>query len=71
MASDQISFVDESSKKRIEGSYKSDGWAIHVYSVYGSKSAPYTDMGATIDHDAQVLLAQKLLRELAHDAKGH
>ena len=35
---------------------------------YGIKSAPYTDIGACIDHNAQVLLAQKLLSEMARDA---
>ena len=69
MSTDQISFYDESLKKQIEGSYKSDGKAIHVSSVaYGIKSAPYGDLGACIDHNAQVLLAQKLLSELARDA---
>jgi hypothetical protein len=65
MATDQISFYDESLKKQIEGSYVSDGKAIHVSSAYGVKSASYGDLGARIDHDAQVLLAQKLLTELA------
>jgi tartrate dehydratase alpha subunit/fumarate hydratase class I-like protein len=41
---------------------------IHVSSKYGVKSVPYNDLGASIDHDAQVLLAQKLLSELARDA---
>ena len=68
MATDQVSFYDESLKKQIEGSYVSDGKAIHVSSVYGIKSAPYGDLGACIDHNAQVLLAQKLLREMARDA---
>jgi hypothetical protein len=75
MATDQISFLDESLKKQLQGSFKSDGRAIHVSSVYGAKSAPYGDLGACIDHNAQVLLAQKLLSELARDAakdmKGH
>jgi hypothetical protein len=75
MASCQISFYDESLKKQIEGSFISDGKSIHVSSVYGIKSAPYNDLGASIDHNAQVLLAQKLLSELARDAakdmKGH
>ena len=76
MATDQISFYDESLKKQIEGSFKSDGKAIHVSSVlHGIKSASYRDLGACIDHNAQVLLAQKLLSELARDAaknmKGH
>jgi hypothetical protein len=68
MATDQVSFYDESLKKQIEGSYVSDGKKIHVSSVYGVKSAPYGDLGACIDHNAQVLLAQKLLSELARDA---
>ena len=70
MATDQISFYDESLKKQIEGSYTSDGKSIHVSSAYGIKSAPYGDLGASIDHDAQVLLAQKLLSELARDPGG-
>jgi hypothetical protein len=68
MATDQVSFYDESLKKQIEGSFVSDGRAIHVSSVYGFKSAPYNDLGACIDFNAQVLLAQKLLSELARDA---
>jgi len=67
MAHDQISFYDESLKKQIEGSYESDGKSLHVYSVYGNKIVPYGDLGASIDHDAQVLLVQKLLSELARD----
>jgi hypothetical protein len=68
MATDQVSFYDESLKKEVEGSFVSDGKSIHVSSVYGVKSAPYGDLGACIDHNAQVLLAQKLLGELARDA---
>ena len=63
----QISFYDETLKKQIEGSFKSDGKSIHVFSAYGNKSVPYNDLGAIIDHDAQVLLVQKLLSELARD----
>jgi hypothetical protein len=37
MPTDQISFLDESLKKQVEGSYVTDGWAIHVRSVYGAK----------------------------------
>ena len=33
MPTDQISFYDKSLKKQIEGSYVTDGWAIHVCSV--------------------------------------
>jgi hypothetical protein len=70
MATDQISFFDESLKKQIEGSFVSDGKKIHVYSVaYGTKSAPYGDLGACIDHNSQILLARKLLSELARNAK--
>jgi hypothetical protein len=32
--------------------------------------SPITDLGASIDHDAQVLLVQKLLSELARDPGG-
>ena len=67
MATDQISFYDESLKKQIEGSFVSDGKKIHVFSVYGSKSASYGDLGPCIDHNSQVLLVQKLLSELARD----
>ena len=67
MATDRVSFYDESLKKQIEGSFVSDGKKIHVFSVYGSKSASYGDLGACIDHNAQVLLAQKLLSGLARD----
>jgi hypothetical protein len=75
MTNDQISFYDESLRKQVEGSYVSDGKEIHVSSVYGVKSAPYNDLGASIDYNSQVLLARKLLSELARDAakdmKGH
>ncbi len=41
LVSDQISFYDETLKKQIEGSYRTDGKAVHVRSVeYGIKSAP-------------------------------
>jgi hypothetical protein len=74
-ATDQISFYDDSLQKQVEGSYLSDGKSIHVSSAYGIKSAPYGDLGACIDQNAQVLLAQKLLSELARaaakDMKSH
>ena len=74
-ATDHISFYDESLQKQVEGSYVSDGKSIHVSSAYGIKSAPYGDLGACIDQNAQVLLAQKLLSELARaaakDMKSH
>jgi hypothetical protein len=68
MRTDQISFYDESLKKEVEGSFVSDGKSIHVSSAYGTTSAPYGDLGACIDHNSQVMLAQKLLSELARDA---
>jgi hypothetical protein len=75
MATDQISFYDESLKKQIEGYFVSDGKDIHVSSVYGVKTVPYNDLGACIDYDSQVLLVRKLLSELARaaakDMKGH
>ena len=40
MATDYVSFYDESLKKQIEGSFTSDGKSIHVSSVYGAKSIP-------------------------------
>ena len=67
MATDQVSFYDESLKKQIEGSFKTDGKSIHVSSAYGVMSFPYNELRASIDHDAQVLLVQKLLSELARD----
>jgi hypothetical protein len=69
MAVDQVSFYDESLQKQIEGSYRTDGKAVHVRSVkYGIKSAPYGHLGTFIDQDGLDLLAQKLLSELARDA---
>ena len=70
MATDQISFYDESLKKQIEGTFISDGKSIHIRSEYGNKSVPYNDLGASIDHNAQVLFVQKLLSELARDPSG-
>ena len=67
MATDQISFYDESLKKQIEGSFKTDGKSIRVFSAYGNKSFPYNDLGAMIDYNAQVSLVQKALSELARD----
>jgi hypothetical protein len=69
MPTDQISFYDESLKKQIEGSYVSDGKAIHVRSVkYGINSAPYGHLGTFVDQNALDLLAQKLLSQLAREA---
>ncbi len=67
MAHDQISFYDESLKKQIEGSFKTDGKSIHVSSAYGVMSVPYNDLGACIDYDSQVSFVRKLLSELARD----
>lgn len=68
IAHDQISFYDESLKKQIEGSYKTDGKSVHVSSVkYGIKSAPYGALGTFVDQAGLDLLAQKLLSELARD----
>jgi hypothetical protein len=65
---DQISFYDETLKKQIEGSYRTDGRSIHVSSVkYGIKSAPYGHLGTFVDKAGLDLLAQKLLSELARD----
>ena len=66
---DQISFYDESLKKQIEGSYRTDGKAVHVSSVkYGINSAPYGDRGTFVDQNGLDLLARKLLSELARDS---
>ena len=72
---DQISFYDESLQKQVEGFFVSDGREIRVSSVYGLKSFPYSDLGACIDYNAQVLAAKKVLSAMARDAakdmKGH
>lgn len=67
MATDQISFYDESLRKQIEGFFVSDGRELRVSSVYGLKIVPYADLGACIDYNAQVLAVKKLLSELARD----
>ncbi len=67
MATDQVSFYDESLKKQVEGSFVSDGKSIHVSSIYGTKSILYNDLGACIDYNSDVSLVRKLLRELARD----
>jgi hypothetical protein len=64
---DQVSFYDESLKKQIEGSFVSDGKSIHISSAYGTKSVSYSELGANIDYNSQVLFVQKLLSELARD----
>lgn len=68
MATDQISFYDESLQKQIEGFFVSDGREIRVSSIYGLKSVPYSDLGACIDYNAQVLAVKKLLSAMARDA---
>lgn len=68
MSTDQISFYDESLQKQIEGFFVSDGRQIHVHSVYGLRSFPYTALGACIDYNAQVLAAKKVLSAMARDA---
>ena len=65
---DQIAFYDESLKKQIEGSYRTDGRAVHVRSKYGINSAPYGDRDTFPDKDGLDLLARKLLSELARDS---
>jgi hypothetical protein len=67
-AHDQISFYDEALKKQVEGSYRTDGRAVHVRSKYGINSAPYGDRGTYPDQAGLDLLAQKLLSELARDS---
>jgi hypothetical protein len=67
LSHDQISFYDESLKKQVEGSYKTDGRAVHVRSHYGIKSAPYGDLGTFVDQHGLDSLARKLLSELARD----
>ena len=42
MATDQISFYDESLKKQIEGSFISDGKSIHVFSDTALRVYPIT-----------------------------
>ena len=67
MATDQVSFYDESLKKQIEGSFKSDGREIRVASVYGIATVPYADLGAIIDYDSQIMAVKKLLSAMARD----
>ena len=44
------------------------GWQVNPCLFrYGAKSLPYNDLGACIDYNAQVLLVQKILSELARD----
>lgn len=70
MATDQVSFYDESLKKQLEGFFISDGREIRVHSVYGLQCVPYADLGAIIDYSAQVSAVKKALSAMAHGAKG-
>ena len=70
MATDQISFYDESLRKQIEGFFVSDGREIRVSSIYGLKIVPYAELGACIDYNAQVLAVKKLLSAMARDPHG-
>lgn len=67
MATDQIFFYDESLKKQIEGSFKSNGREILVSSAYGTNSVPYSDLGACIDYNSQVMAVKTLLSAMARD----
>ena len=67
LSPDRVSFYDETLKKQIEGSYRDDGKAIHVFSQkYGAKSV---SRGRCFDHFEIVLLVQKVLSQLASDAE--
>ncbi len=68
LPNDQLSFYDETLKKHIEGSYRHDGKRVYVSSVvYGFKHAPVGSLDTFIDQDGVDLLAEKLLRQLAHE----
>jgi hypothetical protein len=75
MATGDCSFYDEHLKKKIWGTFITDGKGLYVLSEYGTKRASYNDLGPSIHHDSQVLLARKLLSEVvrdgAKDMKGH
>jgi hypothetical protein len=64
MATDQISFYDESLKKQIEGTFISDGKSIHIRSAYGNKSVPYYDLGACIDHNFTSFVCEKAIERV-------
>jgi len=67
LSPDRVSFYDEALKKQLEGSYRDDGKAIHVYSAkYGAKSV---SRGRCYDHSEIVLLVQKVLSEMAGGAE--
>jgi hypothetical protein len=71
MATDQVSFYDESLQKQLEGFFISDGREIRVHSVYGLQCVPYSDLGAIIDYSAQVSAVKKALSAMARvGAKG-
>ena len=67
MATDQISFYDESLQKQIEGFFVSDGREIRVSSIYGLTTVPYADLGECIDYNSQVMAVKKLLSAMARD----
>lgn len=72
-----ISFYDESLGMQIEGSYTTDGKAVHAGSgTLGYKSARFGHFGRShFDQTGQDLIAQDLLRELtlsaATNSHGH
>ena len=60
-------FLRRSSQETDRGLIQ-NGWQVNPrHSAYGNKSFPYNDLGAIIDYNAQVLLVQKVLGELARD----
>lgn len=71
MATDQISFYDESLNKQIEGFFASDGREICVSSIYGLRRIPYADLGASIDYAAQVSAVKNALSAMARDGAKH
>jgi hypothetical protein len=70
MATGDCSYYDEHLKKQIWGTFKTDGKTLYVLSEYGTKRAPYNDLGPCIDHNSQVLLGRKLLSEVVRDPGG-
>jgi hypothetical protein len=68
MATGDCSYYDEHLKRKIWGSFITNGKTLRVLSEYGTKSAPAI-FGTRVDHFALVALAQKLLSEVARDAK--
>jgi hypothetical protein len=68
MATGDCSYYDEHLKKKIWGSFITNGKTLRVLSEYGTKSAPAI-FGTLVDHFSLTALAQKLLSEVARDAK--